>query len=111
MGDRSEDYKEYRFSFVCQNKTWNFKVISANQFIMETTFFIYICCKDEFRYEKIAGRKRPALVDPSHKEVREVQTDRRTYRSSSGSLLDHFQSTSGPLNEHRTDTGRTINFV
>ena len=45
---------------------------------------------------KIAGRKRPALVDPSHK-VRQggkrIVWDGQTYGRTDG----HFQSTSGPL--------------
>ena len=62
---------------------------------------------------KIAGRKRPALVDPSHKEVREVQTDGQKdilvhFRFTSGSLPVHFWTTSGPPDGHRTDK---INFV
>ena len=43
---------------------------------------------------KIAGRKRPALVDPSHKEVREVQTDGQK------DIQVHFRFTSGPLPVH-----------
>ena len=50
--------------------------------------------------QKIAGRKRPALVDPSNKvrqggkgSVRDGQTFGRTD--------GHFQSTSGPFGHHR----------
>ena len=59
---------------------------------------------------KIAGRKRPALVDPSHKEAREVQTDGLlpgNFRFTSGPLPVHFRSTGWTLDGHRTDTGRT----
>ena len=61
-------------------------------------------------HKKITGRKRPALVDPSHK-VRQVgkasvwdeQTYGRTdgpFQSTSGPLPLHFQSTSGSLPVH-----------
>ena len=50
---------------------------------------------------KIAGRKRPALVDPSHK-VRQGGNgsvwDGQTYR---WTLPVHFWSTSGPFGHHR----------
>ena len=52
--------------------------------------------------KKIAGRKRPALVDPSHKEVREVQTDGQK------DIQVHFRSTEWTPDGHRTDK---INFV
>ena len=50
-------------------------------------------------YEKIAGRKRPALVDPSHKVCQGGKGsvwDGQTYGRTDG----HFQSTSGPLPVH-----------
>ena len=51
------------------------------------------------RYLKIAGRKRPALVDPSHK-IRQGGKgsiwDGQTYGQTDG----HIQSTSGPLPVH-----------
>ena len=71
-------------------------------------------------WEKIAGRKRPALVDPSHKvrqggkgSVWDGQTDRWTLPVHFRSTSSHFQSTSGPFGHHRwsyeasQDTGRT----
>ena len=44
--------------------------------------------------KKITGRKRPALVDPSHKEVMEVQTDGQK------DIQVHFQATSDSLPVH-----------
>ena len=55
---------------------------------------------------KIAGRKCPALVDPSHKVceggkgIVDRRTDRRTDGYTSGPLPVHFWYTSGPLNGH-----------
>ena len=53
-----------------------------------------------FVYKKIAGRKRPALVDPSHKVGQGGKGsvwDGQTYGRTDG----HFQSTSGPFGHHR----------
>ena len=50
-------------------------------------------------FNKIAGRKRPALVDPSHK-VRQ---------GGKGSVWDgHFQSTSGSLPVHLGTIGQHL---
>ena len=61
--------------------------------------------------EKIAGRMRPVLVDPSHKvrqggkgSVLDGQTYGRTdghFQSTSGPLLAHFRFTSSPFGHNR----------
>ena len=65
---------------------------------------LHLYCKNgvlngNFLEQKITGRKRPALVDPSHKVLQGGKGsvwDGQTYGWTDG----HFQSTSGPLQLH-----------